>query len=357
MTSYSKLPTATICLSRYEGGMERDAISIAENMAEIASQSILITRAGTWLNRKAKEKNILIEPVRMRSHISVSGAIQLRHIWSKHKVGNIIFLGSSEMPTIFLSLLGKRINFIVRHGTTKSRSKQDLIHRLTWSKVRSHWCISEHIRRNVKSIFPVSGKSDFVAYISQSHKFSIIPPVISSYHSGKPLELLIIGRLVRGKGHYDAIKIVDYLQRNGFPARLSIFGDGPERKELESFVEKCGLEDQISLKGEVDAPFRYLHEFDAFIFPSYGEGLGNAFVEALCSGVPCFCYDNTVFPELSELGLVFFASQSGDYASMAENIIEFFRYNKNLNISENREKVMRIFCKKEEVDVVGRYLE
>jgi len=45
---------------------------------------------------------------------------------------------------------------------------------------------------------------------------------------------------------------------------------------------------------------QYLQTADVFLFPSHGEGLGNAFIEALANNLICISYDNTTFPEFQE---------------------------------------------------------
>lgn len=42
-----------------------------------------------------------------------------------------------------------------------------------------------------------------------------------------------------------------------------------------------------------------------FLFPSYGEGFGNAFIEAISFGCKAISYDNTTFKEFKELGFDF----------------------------------------------------
>jgi glycosyltransferase involved in cell wall biosynthesis len=356
MDNPSKLPTATICLSPNSGGMEYNAIAIAENMTRCSSRSILVSRADTWLTRKGLEHGLEVQPLIMKRNINPFAALRLRRLWRRHNIGNIVYLGSSEMPTIFLSLLGLKINLIVRHGTTKHRSKKDFMHRFTWSKVRAHWCISQHLLDNVKNILPVAGKACFAAYTSQSHKFPDIPLASPGHVPDQPLELVHIGRLQKDKGQRDAIRVVANLTKSGVSANLTLYGEGDDRPYLENMTRELKLEKQVNFKGDVYKPYQYLSQYDAFVFPSYGEGLPNAFLEAAYAGLPCFVYENTVFPELLKLGLKFKIVQQGDSASMAQLIFEQIKKNDLIRITENRILLAKVFCIEEELNSVCGYL-
>ena len=354
-TKPTKDPTATICLSPYAGGMERDAIAITKNMATLARTSILITRTDTWLHRKALADGISVEPVKMRAHISVFGATQLRRLWEIYEVRNIVFLGSSEMPTIFLSLIGMDINLIVRHGTTKRRSKKNLIHNITWSKVKSHWCISQHLKRNVEEIFPNKNKNIFLAYTNQEQKFKSIP-IAGSLKNTDETNFLYVGRLEKSKGVGDAIEIVSGLKERGHKVELNIVGAGPYEEEFKLLSKRLGADDVIKFLGSIDDPYSLFGYSDIFIFPSKGEGLPNAFLEALYSGMHCFVYENTVFPELYNLGLQFYFLPTTNKASRVEFLSKKLRYLSLTPIMNNRFVIEKTFSKHSEDKIISHFL-
>lgn len=70
--------------------------------------------------------------------------------------------------------------------------------------------------------------------------------------------------------------------------KLDIFGDGPERKYLESLIEKYDLGEEISLRGACSREeiANTLENSDCFVLPSQTETFGVAYIEALAMGVP-----------------------------------------------------------------------
>ena len=59
---------------------------------------------------------------------------------------------------------------------------------------------------------------------------------------------------------------------------------------------------QIIFLGHVDDIYKYLCDQDVFIYPSAGEGFGNALAEALGCGLACLAYSNTAIPEIFAMG-------------------------------------------------------
>lgn len=102
---------------------------------------------------------------------------------------------------------------------------------------------------------------------------------------------IFVGRLVHRKG-------VDLLVRawpdvlNEFPdAALLIIGSGEFQAdsieaELRDYVQKDQLSHSIIFTGNVRNVDQFLQASDLFVFPSSGEGLPNALLEAMATGIP-----------------------------------------------------------------------
>lgn len=70
--------------------------------------------------------------------------------------------------------------------------------------------------------------------------------------------------------------------------RLTVVGDGPERKHISDLVTLHKLEDKVCLKGRQSrkAIKQVFDEADCFVLPSAVETFGVAYIEALASGLP-----------------------------------------------------------------------
>ncbi len=73
--------------------------------------------------------------------------------------------------------------------------------------------------------------------------------------------------------------------------RLVIYGDGPDRPELERQAAATGLGDRIAMPGWTDKLSARMTESDLFVLSSAYEGFGNVIAEALAVGLPVVSFD------------------------------------------------------------------
>jgi sugar transferase (PEP-CTERM/EpsH1 system associated) len=67
---------------------------------------------------------------------------------------------------------------------------------------------------------------------------------------------------------------------------LVIAGDGPSRRHLLAMVSELALGDRVRLLGERDDVPLILRALDVFVLSSIGEGISNAILEAMATGLP-----------------------------------------------------------------------
>lgn len=97
-----------------------------------------------------------------------------------------------------------------------------------------------------------------------------------------------VGNLIENKRMDLLIEAYYRVFGNNPRVTLSIFGQGPERKMLESLINKYGLNSQIKLMGLCTRE-RIAEQFkksDCFVLVSKSETFGVAYVEALACGIP-----------------------------------------------------------------------
>jgi glycosyltransferase involved in cell wall biosynthesis len=110
------------------------------------------------------------------------------------------------------------------------------------------------------------------------------------FEPGQPPVFIGIGRLREQKDFPTLIKAFAQVRRER-PCRLLIFGEGPDRPEIEALVRRLGLENDIALPGYDTNPYAYLRCAAAFVLSSRWEGLPTVLIEALVCGVPVISTD------------------------------------------------------------------
>ena len=116
----------------------------------------------------------------------------------------------------------------------------------------------------------------------------------------KVFKIISVGRLDRVKGQRYAIEAIRILKNKGYKVHLSIIGEGSERKNLESLIQKNDLVNEVVLTGkknrkEVEAS---LNEHDIFVLPAIAvdnerrETQGLATLEAQSCGLPVVVFNS-----------------------------------------------------------------
>ena len=101
---------------------------------------------------------------------------------------------------------------------------------------------------------------------------------------GPGRRLLCVSRLADGKGLEDLLRA--FGQHAVPDDLLTIVGDGPLRRTVESDVERLGVDGRVRLTGTLVDPAPLLAGADALVLPSRSEGMPNVALEALAVGTP-----------------------------------------------------------------------
>jgi glycosyltransferase involved in cell wall biosynthesis len=94
-----------------------------------------------------------------------------------------------------------------------------------------------------------------------------------------------VARLVQRKG-IDVLLRAFGILRPSHRAHLVVVGDGPLGGELRGLAHELRIEDSISWLGFQADPVKWLQAMDVFAFPSRLEGVPNAVLEAMATGLP-----------------------------------------------------------------------
>jgi glycosyltransferase involved in cell wall biosynthesis len=118
------------------------------------------------------------------------------------------------------------------------------------------------------------------------NRFQIKSTIANKINFDK-VSLCSVANLSAYKDYLTLINAVELLK--DLPFSLDIFGDGPMREELETIVMQKGLHNKITFHGRVSNIEDFLPDMDCGVLMSFkksGEGLPNAVLEFMSSGVP-----------------------------------------------------------------------
>lgn len=137
-----------------------------------------------------------------------------------------------------------------------------------------------------------------------------------------PPSILTVGRLEVRKGHAILVEALALIAGEGVHARLTIVGEGPERRTLTRLTAELGIADRVTLAGAVphEDISAYLRSADIFCMPSFAEGIPIALMEAMACGLPVIASMIMGIPELVEDGVSGTLVTPGDVSALAAGL-------------------------------------
>jgi glycosyltransferase involved in cell wall biosynthesis len=166
-------------------------------------------------------------------------------------------------------------------------------------------------------------------------KCIIYNPVIDSVSDGNAFpfrlnlggaSLVTLGRLTPQKNFALLIRAFARVHEQIPIARLTIYGEGAQRGELEALVRSLGLADVVLLPGFLKDVRSTLRAHDLFVSSSLWEGCPLGMIEALASGIRIVTTDYPAALEVLENGRLGRFAKSGNESSLAAAIIEELRH-------------------------------
>jgi glycosyltransferase involved in cell wall biosynthesis len=142
--------------------------------------------------------------------------------------------------------------------------------------------------------------------------------------------LLQAGRLIEKKGLKTTLRAFARFRKEFPAARLTIAGEGPQFKELQSLARELQIDDAVDFAGFVSQEkLRELFYFShIFLHPSETgrdgnqEGVPNSMLEAMASGLPVFATHHGGIPEAVENNVSGILVNERDHRALADGLIE-----------------------------------
>jgi len=134
--------------------------------------------------------------------------------------------------------------------------------------------------------------------------------------------ILFLARIEREKGIYEALEAYGTLKARYPFLRMIVAGDG---RSLHDVRRACELKD-ISFPGRVEGKTKYaaFRMADAYLFPSYREGLPISVLEAMAYGLPVVTTRVGALPDFfrhGEMGFMTPSSDPNQLAALMEELI------------------------------------
>jgi glycosyltransferase involved in cell wall biosynthesis len=159
-----------------------------------------------------------------------------------------------------------------------------------------HKLIAPFLRLIWKDASAVIANSSGLRHLAQTFDSRFEIPIIpngvdlESYKTierdWSPPRLLSVGRIVHQKGLDLAMHALGGLKDLNWEWRIA--GDGPQMQALQSLAQELGIDDRVFFLGwqSREQIMESYKQANVFLFPSRHEGMPNAILEAMSSGLP-----------------------------------------------------------------------
>ena len=147
------------------------------------------------------------------------------------------------------------------------------------------------------------GVMDSLVPLFQARQLALLPnplpmPLVpvSVGSAGGRQGFVTVARLVPQKGIDVLIRALAQTTGAARDWTLTLVGDGPEREALARQVQQAGLQEQVHFLGFRSDPQKFLLQAGVFVLPSRFEGMPNALLEAMASGLAVVVTDASPGP-------------------------------------------------------------
>jgi colanic acid/amylovoran biosynthesis glycosyltransferase len=214
---------------------------------------------------------------------------------------------------VLLSCRGSQIN-VGPHAPDRTELRDGL--QVTLSRAAAVHCVSKAIEAEAKAYGLDSAKARVIHPAVDPKKF--FPQARARTVAGS-LRVIAVGSLSWRKGFEYALRSIRAARDAGSALELEIVGEGPDRQRLLFGIQDLGLSDCVRLSGRLpaDGVRERLRNADLFLLSSVSEGLSNAALEAMATGLPVVTTDCGGMCEAVSDGVEGFVVPTRDVKRMA----------------------------------------
>ncbi len=163
-----------------------------------------------------------------------------------------------------------------------------LVFRPIWKKASALVACSEGLKLRALQFLPSAQIEVIPNGVDLEAFHPADPKVPEGGRRSEALRLLTVGRLSATKRLPLLIEAVDRLNRDGCKAHLTVVGGGALEAEFRRLLGAGNLRDVVTLTGRRSAKYmpKIYRRHDIFVSASLQEGMSNAMLEAMASGLP-----------------------------------------------------------------------
>lgn len=291
-----------------DGGAERVFLNLAAGIARLGHpvDLVLSHAEGVYLDQVPRSVRLIELNGRALCALRTTASLPAFMRYLQRERPEAVLAG---LNANFVGVFAKRLTGVPRRLVISEHNTFSVI-----NGQRPSWCrmlATELVRRSYVWADGIVAVSEGVAAdlartsgIDPHHIQVIYNPVVTAellqkkeaslddpwFRPGEPPVILGVGRLTAQKNFALLIEAVAVVRKSR-AVRLLILGEGEDRRELESMVNRLSLNQEVRLPGFVPNPYPYMVGASLFVLSSSWEGLPTVLIEALFCGARVIATD------------------------------------------------------------------
>lgn len=238
------------------------------------------------------------------------------HLWPADLVGALANIRTGLPHVSHQHGTGKEL----LRGGVRPTLKRDISRRLMGLSGARFIAVSQAVRAHAGQVYGLRKHRISLIYNGFSERqFPDGWKRRASYEGG--LRVGFAGRFDPGKGLQHLIHAFAKLKQTGNKARLRLAGAGPLENEVKQLCSEMGIGDVVEFCGALCDMASFYAGLDAFVLPSFSEGLPMTLIEALAMGCVPVVSDVGGVREVLDDGVEGYIVPPGDENELARALI------------------------------------
>jgi glycosyltransferase involved in cell wall biosynthesis len=299
-----ELHVLVVMISDAWGGLEQTALGDVRLLMQNGFRVSLMVRENSPIDHAVKMESpqirLTYSPAHVRNYLDMGMLRLLRHLVDEEGVNLIHCHQTSLLGSVVPALMARRhVALVVSRHILNSHNKRDPIHAILYQRVDYMLVLSQTMRRNLATTFPVPEKKLRIVNLAiDMERFNpnVVDRSLMRGEWGIPPDSFLVGlvgRIDPMKGQDLMVKALAQVRKN-YPDVLGVMVgnetpglEGRYLKELQESIRQLHLEDSILVQPAKKEVPEVMAALDLFVMPSWSEAFGLVAIEAMAMGIPC----------------------------------------------------------------------
>ncbi|QOP43169.1 glycosyltransferase family 4 protein [Sulfurimonas sediminis] len=279
-----------LCLAHGLGGLEMFVASCYEEFSKKGRCKVVVAPQSKLDNYLEINDKFSLKRNKFFPFIP---ALQLAKYIDENEIDIVHFHWSKDIVTAVLAkiLSRKKPRLVQSRHMGMTRFKDDFYHKWLYKNIDMIHAVTQQVQKQLEKFIPAEVRPE-IAMVHLGVKApkidtNKVAELRQKYQLQDTFVVGIVGRIEKGKGQYKVLEAVADLQEENIKAVIvGAFMDDKYAQELQTYVKKLGIEQQVIFTGFTKDVDVHMQLFDVNVLATENETFGLVVIEAMANKIP-----------------------------------------------------------------------